>query len=255
MSKTKPLTIYSFGYWDWGTSTKQLVRLMDEAANARGDAPPYFVDIRFKRSGQAPEFVGKRFENLVGSERHLWEQRLGNAAIGTGRGITIADPAAAVDLLSLAVDLAKKNKPVVFFCACKWPALCHRHVVGGLILKAAKKEGRSVRVVEWPGGEPDAVSIKVSSEEYKKIAKGRKSITLTESRAKDLAGLPWCSIAQVETKGETPVTAIAAPPKYGKDGWYLPLPWNDITQGMSFEEICGNAWAAYRENGFEAREV
>ena len=256
MATPKILTIYSFGYWGWGTATKQLVKLMDAAETARGNAPPFFVDVRIRRSGRAPGFVGDAFETLVGADRYLWEPRLGNEAVITHSvGMTIAEPAAASALLERAIKFAKKKVPLVFFCACEWPHLCHRHVVGGLILKEAKKRGIHVRVVEWPGGDPYILELDVPAAEYKKIARGRKSISITDGLAFEYADLPWGSIAKIQGDGAETLYAIAGPPKYGADGWYFPLPWNDTDHGLSKTEILREGVLARAGNALNPREV
>lgn len=256
MPPSKSLAIYSFGYWGWGTVTKQLVRIMDTAEIARGNVPPFFVDVRIRRTGRAPGFKEDTFESLVGSDRYHWEHRLGNIAIVTGaERMKIAKPAAAADLLNRAIELAKRKQPVVFFCACEWPRRCHRHIVGNLILKEAKRRGKKVRVVEWPGGEPILQTVKVSEDDYKKIEKGRKSIVITENRAKELAGLPWCTIAEIHAKGKESLYAVTGPPKYEKEGWYLPLPWNKKSTGLTLDKVRHLARTALRKNGFEPHEA
>jgi hypothetical protein len=86
---------------------------------------------------------------------------LGNKFIETrtGPNIQIADPAAADELLDLAIESARHKQRLLFFCSCQWPRCdgkiaCHRTTVAGLVLKAARKRGVSVEIVEWPGGDP-----------------------------------------------------------------------------------------------------
>jgi hypothetical protein len=47
-------TLFSWGFWGWGTSTPQLVEATDALEAARGFNPPVFVDTRLLRSGRAP---------------------------------------------------------------------------------------------------------------------------------------------------------------------------------------------------------
>ena len=48
-----PLTMFTWGYWGWGSSTKKLKQAVDLVERSRGYEPPYFVDVRMKRSGRA----------------------------------------------------------------------------------------------------------------------------------------------------------------------------------------------------------
>ncbi len=232
MPSAKRLTIYSFGYWGWGNATEQLVRMMDVAEKARGNAPPFFVDARIRRTGRAPGFKGRNFETLVGCDRYLWEPRLGNLAIVTGEGwLNINDPSAAADLLDLAIDKAKKKQPVIFFCACEWPydgeqITCHRSEIGRLLLKEAKTRKMSLSVVEWPGGEPKDVSYRIEEKEFKTLVADNDSGWYPVLRGDDwmdFAGLPWGSIIRVYSRKEDVVYAVGGYPVYKLNKWKLQL--------------------------------
>ena len=67
------LTIFTWGYDGWGSSTRQLKDAVDTIEQGRGFKPPYFVDLRISRSVRAeglkekalvyrPQFVGHRIE-------------------------------------------------------------------------------------------------------------------------------------------------------------------------------------------------
>jgi len=99
----KPLTLFSWGYYGWGTATDRLIEMVDAVERNRGFEPPVFVEVRIKRSGKAPGFVGKAFDNLLGADRYQWMQDLGNEGIVTKTGLKIKNPAAAKELLSLTV--------------------------------------------------------------------------------------------------------------------------------------------------------
>lgn len=75
----KPITVFSWGYWDWGNATRELVRAVDAVEAARGFNPPLFVDARFSRSVRAKGFNGNAFAQVVGSARYEWMQGLGKA--------------------------------------------------------------------------------------------------------------------------------------------------------------------------------
>lgn len=257
MARITKLTMYSFGYWGWGTTTKQLVRMMDLAEKRRGNAPPMFVDIRIRRSARAPGFRERSFEKLVGVDRYLWEHRLGNEAIVTGKGwLKIANPAAAGDLLDIAVDCAARNQPVVFFCACEWPRFegeiaCHRTEVTKLLLQEGKSQGVQLTVVEWPGGDPQLTHIMCAPADYDKIAKGRRSIPISKERFIKLAGLPWGSIAVVKCKGMPTLFKITGPPKYVDGDWRLPLPWEDSCYGEAYEDVLAASFELRKEYGLD----
>jgi hypothetical protein len=116
MTATKPITLFSFGYWGWGSATRQLVKAMDAVEKSRGFDPPLFVDIRISRSVRAKGFNGTAFEKIVGQDRYVWMEGLGNRAIQTGIGrIDIKDPSAAESLLVLAAENARRPRRVIFF--------------------------------------------------------------------------------------------------------------------------------------------
>jgi len=83
-AQKSPLTLFSWGYWGWGTATQRLVEAVDAVEKSRGYRPPLFVDIRIRRVGKAPGFVGNAFKQTVGPCRYKWLQGLGNLAITHG---------------------------------------------------------------------------------------------------------------------------------------------------------------------------
>src|SRR3954468_18460131 len=105
----KRITAFTWGFWGWGNSTRQLIRAMDAAEARRGFRPPLFVDVRFRRTGRAPGFKGSTFQELLGWRRYRWMPTLGNSSIGTGRAARIACPNAANPLLDLALDAADRS--------------------------------------------------------------------------------------------------------------------------------------------------
>lgn len=158
-----PLTVFSFGYEGCGSGTARLVAAVDRVEEGRGFEPPLWVDARVSRSVRAIGFREKAFEQLVGSARYLWMRDLGNERVHEGReGIQIRRPEAVAELLRLAVETPSRR--VVFFCSCAGShAGCHRHEVGRLLIRYARKAGTQVRRVEWPGDEPVALSFDVAS--------------------------------------------------------------------------------------------
>lgn len=223
------ITVFSFGYKGWGNRTRDLVDAVDAVERSRGFEPPIFVDIRIRRSVRAAGFNGPAFERLMGRERHKWMKSLGNKRIlmGAGPKIQIAEPAAAHDLLELATELSPKRR-LIFFCNCPWPQWkgrdkCHRSTVASLVLKAASKHGTQIEAVEWPGGEPAAIDLRVSSEVFDAVRHGRKSIPLGQRLpSPSLLGLPWYSVVTLRS-GTHQLQATCGPAKFIRHEWCLPV--------------------------------
>ena len=228
------LTLFTFGYWGWGTSTPQLIQAVDAVEGARGYEPPIFADIRIRRAVRAPGFSGSAFERAIGADRYRWIRDLGNLGILEGGGIRIKNPQAAEGLLDLALDSMHASRRVLFFCACSFPGppdnpICHRCTVAGLVLDAAKRRRVSATVVEWPGGEPvhEGPEIQATDALYKALLHGRSSIPLPrDSALAAMAGLPWGSVVTVTpSRGNLwePVKIGVGPARYSTRGWYLPV--------------------------------
>lgn len=225
-----PLTLYSFGYYGWGNHTPQLVKAVDAVETSRGFEPPLFVDIRIRRSVRAAGFTGPAFERLLGADRHRWLKSLGNKFIETRTGphIQIAEPKAADELLDLAVASAQHKQRLLFFCSCPWPkwdgkVACHRNSVAGLVLKAARKRGIRIKVVEWPGGEPIRMNLEVTTKDFGTLRKGRMTISLGKQfDLAEAAGLPWCSIATCHADGQQ-LHRLVGPAISQTNGWALPI--------------------------------
>lgn len=152
------ITIFRWGYWDWGNCADKFVKLADAVEKQAGFGKPIFVDVRFSRSSRAPNFRQNAFEKIVGPTRYRWMKDLGNAAYKEGK-LEIANPAAANDLLDHALEAAESDRRVIFFCSCASPwdaGFCHRRKVGKLLLALARKRGVRIQVAEWPGGMPAA---------------------------------------------------------------------------------------------------
>jgi hypothetical protein len=226
--ETKPkrkLTIFSWGYWGWGSSAAQFVKAADAVEAARGYEPPLFVDVRLQRSVRAANFNGSTFKELVGEKRYRWMNKLGNMAIADRslKKLTIKDPHEAETLLDLALECEKENRRLLFFCACPVPKECHRYEVGRLILKAAKRRGINAEVVEWPGGEPQDLQERCSEDILKRMQKGVQMFPLSaEPDLVKYGGLPWGSVVEV-TGGSERLSFISGPAIYKKDNWGLPV--------------------------------
>lgn len=113
----RTLTLFSWGYWGWGTATDRLIKTFDAIEAHRGFAPPVFVDVRLSRSVRAPGFNGNALGRVLG-DRYQHLPRLGNTAIRTGRGpMRLARPEEAAALLGIALEALAQRRRVVFFCA------------------------------------------------------------------------------------------------------------------------------------------
>jgi hypothetical protein len=240
-------TLFTWGYYGWGNHTPNLLEAVDAVESRRGFRPPFFVDIRIRRSVRAAGFTGSAFEKLVGQDRHRWMKSLGNKfiEIRTGPSIQIADPSAAEELLDLAVESARQKQRLIFFCSCQWArwdgeVACHRTTVASLVLNAAARRGIPVNVVEWPGGDPKRIELDVPPKDFTAVRKGRMTVPL--GRTVDLAevaGLPWCSDATLHS-GENRLHRVVGPAIIQRSGWVLPFvsSFADPTTGLrEFEQV------------------
>lgn len=218
------LTMFTWGYWGWGNITRHLPEAVDAAEAARGFKPPLFVDVRVRRSVRAVGFSGDAFAKVTGSDRYLWMQRLGNDCITAHeRGIRIKDASAAANLLQLAEDRFRDKHRVLFFCSCEDVNVlnCHRLTVAKLVLKEARKSGRHLEIVEWPGSEPEERDVRVPRSIIRAVVNGRKGVPLGKSAVVEgLAVLPWGSIVNL-TDGEHNLPIVTGPCKF-QATWCLP---------------------------------
>ena len=254
----EPLTLFAFGYEGWGSTTAQLVEAIDKVEASRGFGPPVFVDVRLAREVRAKGFAGKAFETLLGKPRYRWIPDLGNPGVKEGGDTRIKNPAAASLLLELAESLSAARQRVVFFCHCMpplaegAPGCCHRTLVGGLLLRAAKKRGLAVRIDEWPGGAArfTGIDVPVSGNDYERIRLGKlKSVPLQGQPAVQLLALPWYSLIRLESGGEySPWCVVTGPARVKKSGWYLP-----VYGGGPPDKIRPHVLGFRVESGFEGR--
>lgn len=204
---------------------------VDAVERSRGFKPPIFVDIRIRRTVRAKGFLGSAFERLLGPSRHRWMKSLGNKSIltRTGPSIQIADPSAADELLSLALESARHKQRLLFFCSCQWPRCpekkitCHRTTVAGLVLKAARKRSAAIEIVEWPGGDPKQIELDLRQEVFAAVHRERKSVPLgKQPNMAEVVGLPWCSSATLKSDGQM-LRRIVGPAIRQPDQWVLPV--------------------------------
>jgi hypothetical protein len=173
----KRLTMFTFGYWGWGNETSLLLKASAAVELTRGFAPPMFVDIRISRSARAVGFRSDAFERLAGRTRYVWMPALGNRAVRDhlGNKIIVDKPKAAGELLELAIERAKNKQRLIVFCACQFPGaprrpMCHRRSAAELVLAEATRRRVPTDIVEWPGGQPTPISVRVTPAELRKLA-------------------------------------------------------------------------------------
>jgi hypothetical protein len=261
-AKMDKTTIFTWGYYGWGNHTPQLVEAVDAVERSRGFEPSLFVDIRIRRSVRAKGFQGNAFEKLLGQDRHRWMKSLGNKFIQTRTGSTIqiAEPAAADELLDVAVDLPRRKPRLLFFCSCQWPRCegeiaCHRTTVAELVLQAAKRRGVPVEVVEWPGGEPRQIDLDVTPQVFAAVRKGRMTVPLGNGPAlAEVAGLPWCSIATLQPNGEK-LQRVVGPAISQTNGWALPVLYCFFDPATGLGEYKKEAEDLRKGWGLEARQT
>ena len=217
------LEIFSFGYFGWGSATRQLIAVADAVESARGFGPPVFVDVRLRRAVRAEGFRDRSFENLLGLERYRWMRTLGNLSIRSGEcTIRIAAPEAAEQLLDLALDKRGEGRRIIFFCACETPRRCHRHVVARLVLRAAQRRQVTARIAEWPGGPAPtkvALELRASPTVYYGILGKQVWLPLPKPMAlAEVGAIPFGSVARLNARGRRPalVTLGKVRPMHGR---------------------------------------
>jgi hypothetical protein len=259
------VALFSWGYWGWGNATRQLVQAADAAEAAHGFEPPVFVDVRLRRQGRARGFGGNAFRDLVGASRYLWMEDLGNEDVATGAGgITIRKPEAVAKLLELALQAAKSQRRVIFYCACEYPWVdgkrsCHRDKITDLLLAHAKKLGRRLVIEEWPGGDPVEERLEIDRKFFSAVMRGRMSVPFEVAQL--FAGLPWGSQVSLHCKGEdgTGVATVgparfAAASKNGEGFWYLPV-MEPAVPGATRETLIRSAEKWRKARGLHKRET
>lgn len=255
----KSITLFSWGYYGWGNSTKQLIKAVDAVESSRGFGPPIFVDIRIRRSVRAPGFRETEFEKLLDPDRHRWMRDLGNESIIThAKRMKIRNPKAASELLHLAVDASKRKQRVVFFCSCQFPMYgrkrgCHRTLIAELLLKSARTESVAVEVVEWPGGKPETKEIDVTSQVFESVRKGRMTIPVRKAaELSDIAGMAWATIVTLHSAGQS-LERLTGPAVYRQGKWCLPvMDWNRGS-GFLLKDAENESAAARQYYGYEPR--
>ena len=254
-------TLFPIGYWNWGSNANHLLQMVDEFEAQAGFNPPMWVDIRHKRNVRAPGFRGNAFGELVGPDRYVWMQELGNSAIDTDEAgaIKLNNPDAVSKLLTLAVDKANENRRLLFFCACHFPYFapidCHRASVAELLICEARRTKVPLEVVEWPGGDPKHLQAEIDEPLFRAIAKGRNFVPHDSLKPAVPTVLPYCSIIELYTSaGDQSLLVLTGPARFYKKTWVLPVLalWSTEDRGVSVERVLAVARDYQKALGFAA---
>jgi|JI8StandDraft_1071087.scaffolds.fasta_scaffold00929_5 hypothetical protein len=220
MKPNSTLTIFSFGYWGWGTAVPEMVKMIDLVEKSRGYAPPMFVDIRMNHAVRAPGFNGNSFQKHLGEKRVLNFKDLGNKRIGQSRGpsIQINRPESADALLDIILERFQKKQRTIFFCSCLNPREghsfhCHRYTVSALLFHYAKNRKMKPIIIEWPGGEPAVLDLAINESEYKSLSKFPKTISFPYFSSHlsriDFLSLPLSSILRFRFEKKKPLLLLS----------------------------------------------
>jgi hypothetical protein len=162
------------------------------------------------------------------------------------------DPSGANDLLELVAVAGREGRRVVFFCACEHPAHCHRAVAAALLLKAARRQGRRLTVVEWPGREPETVDLAVPDKVITDILRGGNRVPLAGAGLRSVrtfAALPWGSRVRLRSAGRE-LGIVSGPARLAAD-WFLPVIGPDVSEpGDTVEGLRTEAKRLRKERGF-----
>jgi hypothetical protein len=245
-------TLFSFGYWGWGNAVPQLVAAVDAVEAARGFRPPLFVDVRISRAVRAKGFDGDALARFVGASRYLWLDGLGNLAIRDGGAMRLKDPSTADRLLDAALECARERCRLLFFCACEVPCTCHRALVAGCAIEAARRRRLAVEVVEWPGGDPVSLDVVLPRAAFNKVRRGARGIPLAEPvDLARVAAVPWGSLVAVRSDDDPAVPTwrvLTGPARHGPRGWFLPV--LDVYDGEPPAAMRGRAHDAREAGGY-----
>ncbi len=250
----KELTIFSWGFWGWGTHAERFVKVVDRVEASRGFKPPIFVDVRIRRTGRAINFKENAFCDIVGEKRYKWMKGLGNQAIvdNTLGDLLIKDPREAKTLLDFAIESMKHYRRVIFYCACESPLYCHRHVVGTLLMKEAKKRGIILEIVEWPGGKVQHIKENTTDDIIMKIGRGQRNYPLPDNaNLRKYGTLAWGSIVELSSNS-LELAFISGPIKYVNHGWALPVVPAAYPKDTAIAKLKSIAWD-YLKNGYGPR--
>ncbi len=140
---------------------------------------------------------------------------------------------------------------MMFFCGCDSPQVdrkitCHRWTVGTSLLKAARRQGIDIEVVEWPGEAPERIEVPLSRKDFTSVERGRMTIPLGRRPAlEEVVGLGWGSVATI-CCGEEQIYRVVGPVIYRGQQWHL--------QVLEYDDELANSHAAYERMAASARK-
>ena len=255
-----PLSMFSWGYSGWGSATPQLKKAVDVVERARQYEPPFFVDIRMKRSGRAAGFQDTAFEKVMGKNRYRWMRALGNKKIRSapGRKFRSTSPKQSRSCSAWRCRSDQSASEFIFFCQCPEPGTthnpsCHRVVVASALLKVARQRNVDLTISEWPGGASRQISREITDSQAESILRGRRSLPLGRRLpAIELLGLPWDSIVQFHSPAHS-FRALADAARFTGGQWLLPIPFGAANETDGITTLAKRAERDRRLLGVQVR--
>jgi len=129
------------------------------------------------------------------------------------------------------------------------------------LLKAARKQGTPLTVVEWPGGDPEQHDRKVALEIWRRLVArignedGLKNIPIGRQLPETKwLGLPHASIVDIHF-GPERLAVLSGPATYAGDHWQLPVLDVFDRSTATDKQILARSVAKRREFGWEARAI
>ncbi len=250
--ETQPLVLFSWGYWGWGSTTRQFVESVDLVEKSRGFEPPVFIDARLRRSVRAPGFRDSAFQQVVGVQRYRWMNGLGNKNLDAGKA-ALKDPKAVAQLLDIADERALQRQRIVYYCACPFPGRCHRYLITEALVGLAKKLKRNVSVVEWPGTAlPESpLHWTVSKKVLTTVEQGRKSFELPDSVSlTEAAGVAWYTPV-ILTADDEKLPVLIGPAFVQKERWVMQVLSQPLERNLTSHQMSRKATKSRVELGYE----
>jgi len=122
-----------------------------------------------------------------------------------------------------------------------------------LLLAEAKRRHLPVVVDEWPGGDPEILTVPVAEPLLRQVARGRKSIPLGDvSGLAAFAGLPRGSAVEVTAAGKS-TWLVSGPVQRSGGDWCLPV-FGDGSF-LDRDAALGAGTKYRRENGYGQRSA
>lgn len=104
------------------------------------------------------------------------------------------------------------------------------------------------------GRGPEQIDVKLSPDDFEKLARGRKHVPVGKQLRTKYAGLPWDSVADVQGSGER-VDRVVGPAEIKKRKWILPVLWFSEKADEKRSIYEREARKFRRSSGLEARKA